>query len=65
MAYPAVGERRAGDADLGTGYRVIQPIDGLQRKASASITCVSQTTELVRACACANEGKFGNDKEGI
>jgi hypothetical protein len=65
MTNPAEREGRTGDADLGTGNRVIEPINGLERKASTGIARISQATELVRASAGATEGKFRNDIEGV
>jgi hypothetical protein len=65
MANPAERERGARNADLGTRNRIIEPIDGLQHKASTGITRLSQAMELVRASASANEGNFGNDEEGV
>jgi hypothetical protein len=65
MASPAERQGCAGNADLGARNRVIKPIDGLQRKASTGITRSSQAMELVRASTSANEGKFGDDEEGV
>jgi hypothetical protein len=65
MTSPAEREGCAGNADLGTRNRVVEPIDGLQRKASTGITRISQTVELVRTSTSANEGKFRNNEEGV